>query len=162
MAAAQALRDQIASVYGQVTRLNALAQTREEVFAAATASAEEREAQASQNFGDRVSLLTAARVPALNAPRLTPEQKLAAELQLYRREEAERLQAIARHEEDIKGWKAKLVEAEREYGVASKTLAELRQSIKHREVSTARVIFLCVRNQVEYKHVYHGTHARRV
>lgn len=135
MAGAQALRDQITATYLHLTRLNELEETRGRVFSHATGSAEERERDASSIFSDRVGMLVAARVPALlNTKHLSPEQKLAAELQLYRREEAERARQVSVHTEAMTSARVELAEAEREYAAVTKAVTELRQHIKHNQV----------------------------
>lgn len=134
MAGAQALRDQIVSVYLQLARTSDLEEERARVFHAATLSAEQRESEAAQHFADRTDILVAAKVPALTQKNLTPEQRLSAEVQLYRREETERFRLIALHEDEIKSAKMRLAEAEREYAAVTRSLHELRQQIRNNQV----------------------------
>lgn len=133
-AAVVALRDQIAGAASKIARLNELETIRQDVFVTACRAANEREAEAMNNVADRLALLVASKVPALNPAKMSPEQRLVAELQLYKREEAERLSAIARHEDEIRAGQARLADAQREHSTVARQVLDLKQQLRVREV----------------------------
>jgi hypothetical protein len=133
-AAVVALRDQVAGAASKIARLNELETIRQDVFVTATRAANEREAEAMNNVADRLALLVATKVPSLNPAKMSPEQRLVAELQLYKREEAERLSAIARHEDEIRAGQARLADAQREHSTVARQVLELKQQLRVREV----------------------------